>query len=133
YEDGCVLMFWAQVLGDAGGGEFPMGGVLPKKSFMGDRIAALVSFEVGGADGNDLLPPRQSIRGHQFRYSDLGPVPLTVKRQYRVRGVGTSESTFPEGYRIGNCLASYIHLHFLSNIGFAARWLDLCRRSDIRT
>jgi len=100
---------------------------------MSDRIAKLGYFEVEGDDGNELLPPGQSIRGHQFRYSELSPVPLAVKRQYRVRSGGNNESTFPEGYRVGNCLASYIHLHFHSNIGFAARWLDLCRQSDIRT
>ena len=127
------LMYLSQAIIDKRGVEFPMVGVLPAKSVMRDRIAALGYFEVEGADENELLPPGQSIRGHQFRYSDLSPVPVTVKRQYRVKGCGNGERTFPEGYRIGNCLASYIHLHFQSNIGFGARWLDLCRHSGVCT
>ena len=33
-----------------------------------------------------------------------------------------------EGYRYKNCLASYIHLHFGSNPGMAAAFVDSCRK-----
>ena len=127
------LMYLTEAIVDKSGNGFPMVGVLPAKSIMRDRIAALGYCEVEGVDGNDLLPKGKFIRGHQFRYSDLTPVPPTVKRQYRVKASGNNEATFSEGYRVSNCLASYIHLHFYSNVGFAARWLDLCRQSDVRT
>jgi cobyrinic acid a,c-diamide synthase len=127
------LMYLTEAIVDKSGNGFPMVGALPAKSIMRDRISALGYCEVEGVDGNDLLPEGKFIRGHQFRYSDLSPVPLTVKRQYRVKASGSNEATFSEGYRVGNCLASYIHLHFYSNVGFAARWLDLCRQSDVLT
>jgi cobyrinic acid a,c-diamide synthase len=126
------LMYLSQAIVDERGGHFPMVGILPSRSIMRGQLASLGYFEVRGADGNELLPPGESVRGHQFRYSDLDQVAGTLERQYRVRGAGDDGTTFPEGYRIGNCLASYIHLHFLSNPGFPARWLDLCRRSIVR-
>jgi cobyrinic acid a,c-diamide synthase len=127
------LMYLTEAIVDTGGNAFPMVGVLPAKSIMRDGIAALGYCVVEGVNDSELLPDGQSIRGHQFRYSDLDSVPAAVKRQYRVKSTGISASTFLEGYRIGNCLASYLHLHFHSNAGFAGRWLDLCRRSNART
>jgi len=127
------LMYLTEAIVNERGEELPMTAVLPAKSRMCGRLAALGYFEVRGTDGNELLPPGQSIRGHQFRYSDIGPLPDSVRRQYIVRSPANNESEFLEGYRIGNCLASYIHLHFLSNGGFAARWLDQCRRSNVYT
>jgi cobyrinic acid a,c-diamide synthase len=127
------LMYLTQAIVDERGGMFPMTGVLPARSTMRGRLAALGYFEVEGVNGNEFLLPGESIRGHQFRWSDVDPIPGTIKRQYRVRGARDGENPFLEGYRIGNCLASYIHLHFLSNAAFPARWLDLCRRSSART
>jgi cobyrinic acid a,c-diamide synthase len=123
------LMYLTEAIVDEQGSEFPMVGIFPAKTTMQGRLAALGYFSVQGAGSNELLPPGESIRGHQFRYSDVSPVPATVKRQYQVSGI--DKGAFMEGYRVGNCLASYIHLHFLSNSGFAARWLDQCRRSRV--
>jgi cobyrinic acid a,c-diamide synthase len=127
------LMYLSQSIVDQQGEEFPMVGILPSRSIMRKRLAALGYFEVQGTVGNELLPPGESVRGHQFRYSDLEPVPDTVKRHYQVLGNGNNQAAFLEGYRIANCLASYIHLHFMSNPGFAARWLDQCRQSIVST
>jgi cobyrinic acid a,c-diamide synthase len=123
------LMYLSRAIVDEGGSEFQMVGILPAISTMRGRLAELGYFTVQGSGGNELLPPGESIRGHQFRYSDVSPVPATVERQYEVFGM--DKPVFMEGYRVGNCLASYIHLHFLSNSGFAARWLDLCRRTGV--
>jgi cobyrinic acid a,c-diamide synthase len=127
------LMYLSQAIVDQQGAEFPMVGILPSKSIMRSGLAALGYFEVQGTDGNELLPRSESVRGHQFRFSDLEPLPDTVKRHYQVHEAGNNRGTFLEGYRIANCLASYIHLHFLSNRRFAARWLDSCRRSIVRS
>jgi cobyrinic acid a,c-diamide synthase len=126
------LMYLTECIVGEGGREFAMAGILPTKATMHRRLAALGYVEVEGVNGNELLPPGQSIRGQQFRYSEVGAVSANIKRQSRVKSAGGDEP-FLEGYRVANCLASYVHLHFLSNAGFAARWMDICRRAPVRT
>ena len=110
-----------------------MAGILPTRARMRGRLVALGYVEVEGAGRDGLLPEGETARGHQFRYSDIDPMPETVARCYRLRAGGPSDEFLREGFVIRNCLASYVHLHFLSNPGFAARWVGLCRQSNVTT
>ena len=78
-----------------------------------------------------MLPEGETARGHQFRYSDIDQMPETIACGYRMRTSKPGDESRREGFVVHNCLASYVHLHFLSNPGFAARWLDLCCRSSV--
>lgn len=122
------LMYLSEAIVDLDGREHPMVGAIPAKVRMRDRLAAIGYVEVEGAAGSRLLPEGEAARGHQFRYSEIDPVPHHIARHYRVRARGLSGEML-EGYAVGNCLASYVHIHFLSNPRFAARWLEACRRA----
>ncbi|MFP5262275.1 MAG: cobyrinate a,c-diamide synthase [Blastocatellia bacterium] len=128
------LMYLTEAIVDMDGVEHPMAGVLPTRARMRGQLAALGYVEVEGisASGHALLPAGQTARGHQFRYSEIDPVPEAVARGYRIktRPYGAPDR---EGYVMNNCLASYVHLHFLSNPEFAARLVDSCRRSGVTT
>jgi cobyrinic acid a,c-diamide synthase len=126
------LMYLTEAIVDADGAEYPMVGILPTRARIRGRLVALAYAEVEGLD-DALLPPGQTARGHQFRYSEIDPMPGSIARRYRVRVRRRGDTPHLEGYSVHNCLASYIHLHFLSNPGFAARWLYSCRRSNVIT
>jgi len=64
------------------------------------------------------------VRGQEFHASTLGPLPSRLARTYRVRAPGGAERA--EGYAVGRVLMSYVHLHFASNPGVAAAFVDAC-------
>lgn len=67
----------------------------------------------------------ETARGHEFHYSQMVAMPKEFSRLYRVSKGQSDLGT--EGYRYKNCLASYIHLHFGSNPGMAAAFVETCR------
>ena len=52
-------------------------------------------------------------------------MPDEIARTYRVTRQGVSLGD--EGYRVRNCLASYIHLHFGSNRQIPRNFINACR------
>jgi cobyrinic acid a,c-diamide synthase len=127
------LMYLTEAIIDADGVVHPMVAVLPTRARMRGRLVALAYVEVEGVGGHTLLPEGETARGHQFRYSDIDPMPETIASCYRMRTRKPGDESRREGFVVHNCLASYVHLHFLSNPGFPARWLDCCRRSSVTT
>jgi len=93
--------------------------MLPRRKSLGYRQVEFVSESVIGASGADC-------RGHEFHYSEIGRMPDNVERCYSVSRQGTELGL--EGYRVRNCLASYIHLHFGSNREIAPAFVASCRR-----
>jgi cobyrinic acid a,c-diamide synthase len=92
--------------------------MLPRRKALGYRQVTLVTGTViGGVDS--------ICRGHEFHYSEISPMPDGIERCYRVSRQGAELGM--EGYRIRNCLASYIHLHFGSNREIASAFVDSCR------
>lgn len=95
-------------------GFLPMAGVFPTRARMRKGRTALGYREVELAAGCCLGEKGTRLRGHEFHYSDIGPMPKEVERLYRLPDGGM------EGYRIGNTLGSYLHLHFASRPEAAA-------------
>jgi len=92
--------------------------MLPERRALGYRQ---VDFLADCAAG----PAGTAARGHEFHYSEIGEMPASVSRCYRVSRRG--ETLGHEGYGYRNCLASYIHLHFGSNPGIAPAFVAACR------
>lgn len=121
------LMYLTNAIVDTGGNEYPMAGVFPTTCRMQERLAALGYIEVEGTGLNSILARGETVRGHQYRYSTIDPMPDSIRRAYELRKPGSDGQAALEGYMKNNCLASYVHLHFLSNPVFAERWVDQCR------
>ena len=120
------LMYLAEALEDLAGDRFPMVGLLPATVRMRPPRMTLSYTEVTLQADSPLGAAGTLARGHEFHFSTLDPVPPSVERVYRLRRRGGDEGV--EGYRIGNALLSYVHLHFGSNPELAAGLVRACAR-----
>jgi len=87
-----------------------MVGILPTEIRLSDRLVNFGYCDVTTTQPSILGPAGTRVRGHQFHYSRCEP--LSVTPVYAIRQ-GARE--YGEGWVLPNGLASYVHLHFLSN------------------
>ncbi len=104
-----------------------MVGVIPAETIMRDRLQALGYVEVETQTESVLGPAGLRFRGHQFRYSELQPLTAELDCIYRmVRHY--DGRVMPEGYRLKNVLASYVHAHWASAPALAEGLVAACAR-----
>jgi cobyrinic acid a,c-diamide synthase len=118
-------MYLGRVLKDLKGRRYRMVGIFPWTSSMLGRKRSLGYREIVAMDGCPFLKEGETIRGHEFHYSEIDEPPDLIKNVYLIDSNG--EETHPEGYLYNNVLASYIHLHFASNPRFAEGFLKCCQ------
>ena len=121
------LMYLSRAIVTTDGLSHPMVGLLTADTIMKDRLAALGYVEVETQEPSVLGPAGLRFRGHQFRYSELGPFSATTAQAYTIRkrrGGETSREGFTPGP--GQVLASYVHAHFASNPRIAAGFVAAC-------
>ncbi len=106
------LMYCGRELVDVEGRTFPMLDLLPVRTRMQRRLAALGYVTWRAKTATLLGPAGTEVRGHEFHYSRLEPLgPLEpVAMLYR-----EGEEPRPDGFTAGRLLAGYAHLHFASN------------------
>ena len=93
-------------------------GVIPAQIEMTDRLVDFGYCEVTTRRDSLLGPAGTIARGHQFHYSRSNP---RGEDAYNVRQGGRE---YAEGFVLPNGIASYIHLHFLSNPALARNMLN---------
>jgi cobyrinic acid a,c-diamide synthase len=109
------LMYLAHSIDDS-----QMVGVVPAKIEMTDRLVDFGYCEVTTRTDSILGLAGTTARGHQFHYSRAAVV-TPGSAAYMVRQGGRE---YPEGFVFPNGIASYIHLHFLSNPVIARNMLQ---------
>jgi cobyrinic acid a,c-diamide synthase len=122
------LMYLVQELVDAQGVKHEMVGLLPGRCVMGQRV--MLGYRIVRASGDSwFLKDGETVRGHEFHYSlwerrpgDLPPAYLLLPRS------GHGEP-LPEGARVGNLWASYVHVHFAAMPALATRFVEACQRA----
>lgn len=101
-------------------------GLFPWRFRMKERLKRLGYAEATPSDGHFLSEGKSSVRGHLFHYSELvsGGVadPCTLNPAFFVSGN-------PEGFSLGNIVASYLHLYFPSNPSILDSWIRSLSRS----
>ena len=107
------LMYLAESIDDA-----RMVGILPIKIQMTDRLIDFGYCEITTRADSILGPAGLTARGHQFHYS------RAVGGTGEAYGVRQGRREYSEGFLFPNGLASYIHLHFLSNPAIARNMLE---------
>lgn len=103
-----------------------MSGVIPGRAKLLPRRKALGYREVTFLSDTPLGPAGSVARGHEFHYSEL-ELPESVKRCYTLSRKG-GDQLGHEGFLVGNCLASYVHLHFASNSLLAENFVSFCHK-----
>jgi len=114
------LMYCARESIDAAGQAWPMLDLLPARTVMQQRRAALGYVTLRTTRPSVLGPAGTTARGHEFHYSRLEPLgPLTYAGElHDERG-----SPRPDGIVAGNLWAGYAHLHFGSQPALATALL----------
>lgn len=111
------LMYLTDSIIDVSPREFAMVGIFPTRARMQSKPAALGYVEVEIKSDRLWLRSGENLRGHQFRYSTIDPMPESIERAYRGGA---------DGYVSDNVLGSYVHLHFGSCPNFARRFVQCC-------
>jgi cobyrinic acid a,c-diamide synthase len=106
---------------------YAMAGVLPLSMQMTDRLVQFGYVTVEFTE--DCLLGRKGtvVRGHSFHHSRMasqGDVATNYHVQYSMSGKEERE-----GYRQGNVLASYIHVHFRANPAVAENFVAAIRQA----
>ncbi|WP_277058617.1 cobyrinate a,c-diamide synthase [Trichlorobacter lovleyi] len=122
------LMYLSSGIELLDGSRHAMAGILPFWTRMLPKRKALGYVEVTQAQATLLGAAGQTLRGHEFHYSELIEEPVaTEARPYLVRKRRVAQ-TIQDGYQQGNLLASYLHLQFAAHPECAAAFVQTCRR-----
>ena len=124
------LIYLGRALKDFNNNHYEMAGVFPFTIRMEKKLTTLGYYTVKAMNDTIISRKGEVIRGHQFRYSTLEEVPASLKRVYHLRK-GDHGKVEREGFSYKNVLASYVHLHFGSNINCARHFIESCRTQKI--
>lgn len=125
------LMYLSKAILDLQGKRYPMAEIFPLEIEMRPHLSALRYVEVEASQDSPLARSGMKARGHEFHYSRAVPIQEAIlKRQgiqkaYRIQNRQDSIQ-HQEGYLYRSTLASYFHLHFLSNPKFAKNFVAAC-------
>jgi cobyrinic acid a,c-diamide synthase len=118
------FMYLTEAVVDIDGREHPMAGIFPTRARMQPRLAALGYVQPEPVEGCLWARGCQNLRGHEFRYSTIDPMPSAIARVYREP---------VQAYRKHSVLAGYIHLHFLASPDFAEQFVQHCAERQLTT
>ncbi|CEE93982.1 cobyrinate a,c-diamide synthase [Xenorhabdus nematophila] len=125
------LMYLGDALTDAQGEQHKMVGLIAGESRMGDRLQRFGYCEATAMQDTPLVAEGETLRGHEFHYSDFISAQSPIFRCVKWRdGAAQKEhrQCWLGGYQNGNTLAGYLHIHFAQRPGLLHRWLTMARR-----
>lgn len=114
------LMYLGETLADQEGCTYPMVGLVPLSSTMHGQRLSLGYREARLLHDSPFLPAGETLRGHEFHWSDLRKPPPRAKAAYLFAEQGDR----PEGYAEGSVFASYLHVHLASDPRLAPNFVD---------
>ncbi|QJD83833.1 cobyrinate a,c-diamide synthase [Cohnella herbarum] len=123
------FMYLTRAIEDTQGRQYPMLGLIPGIVRMQNKLAALGYREIVGREGNYLLGPSDSAKGHEFHYSvyEADSEEDTNSYAYEASGrLGRKQDGYMNAS--GNLIAGYVHFHFGSEPAMVERWVDRCRK-----
>jgi cobyrinic acid a,c-diamide synthase len=116
------LMYLCQFLIDFGGKVWPMVGILPTQTVMGQQLT--LGYRQAIALNGPFLSPGNTLRGHEFHRSNLSI--QSESPLFSLQGLLPSDSPKIEGWHHYQLHASYLHLHFGANSQFLKNFLQSC-------
>ncbi|MEN8258937.1 MAG: cobyrinate a,c-diamide synthase [Thermodesulfobacteriota bacterium] len=100
------FMYLTQGIVDHDGKHHEMVGAFPIQVRMAKRLRSLGYREATLQDDTLWGNKGDTLRGHEFHYSEVDEVPPEINRLYLL------QDGRPEGYQLRNTLGGYLHLHF---------------------
>lgn len=120
------LMYLGSTLRDAAGDIHSMAEVIPGHSEMGKRLTRFGYCEATASQPMLLADAGETLRGHEFHYSDFTPEQDAVMQCRKTRD-GRMLSQWQGGWQVGNTYASYLHIHFAQRPTMLSRWIAAAR------
>lgn len=105
------------------GSTLPMVGVFPGTVKMGRRLQTFGYHDIQVIHDTILAPSGAKNRGHVFHWSYVTNMPKRIPRAFKLKR-GSKE--IEDGYVRANTLASYVHIHFGSNIQYVKQFIKSC-------
>jgi cobyrinic acid a,c-diamide synthase len=116
------LMYLCQSLIDFAGKVWPMVGILPTQTVMGQKLT--LGYRQAIAFNGPFLSPGNTLRGHEFHRSYLSME--SESPLFSLQGLLPSDSPRIEGWHHSQLHASYLHLHFGATSPFLKNFLQSC-------
>jgi len=113
------FMYLTRGITDQEGRFHDLAGVFPTQAVMQTKRARLGYRQITTTTESFFGPPRTQLRGHEFHYSSIEEMKSDIERIYAVGDT-------VEGYRLGNVLGGYMHLHFGSTPEAAGNFVRFC-------
>ncbi|MGK9172826.1 cobyrinate a,c-diamide synthase [Yokenella regensburgei] len=120
------LMYLGSSLRDAEGQMHTLAGVIPGHSEMGKRLTRFGYCEATARQPTLLADEGETLRGHEFHYSDFTPVHEAVMDCQKRRDNAVL-AKWQGGWQVGNTYASYLHVHFAQRPQMLNRWIKAAR------
>jgi len=119
------FMYLCKELLDLDENRYPMAGCFPFTAQMYSQLKALGYREITLTKDTIIGPSGQTIRGHEFHYSELDQPEFNLDTVYHLTDrVGVHKP--PQGYYTKRTLGSYTHLHFGSQPKVAEQLVAAC-------
>ncbi|MEN0584194.1 MULTISPECIES: cobyrinate a,c-diamide synthase [unclassified Kosakonia] len=123
------LMYLGTALRDADGEEWPMANVIPGLSVMGSKLTRFGYCEARATQQTLLAAAGETLRGHEFHYSDFTAQTPSVLDCHKTRD-GEVLKRWQGGWQVGNTFASYLHLHFAQRPQMLNHWFAAARSAQ---
>lgn len=120
------FMYLTEGIKDTDGFYHPMVGAFPVKAKMNSSRTSLGYREVSTTADSFFGPTGTRLRGHEFHYSKIDPMPANIQKIYQMNN-GTTE-----GYRFKNILGGYMHLHFGFHPKMVENFINFCCQKESR-
>jgi cobyrinic acid a,c-diamide synthase len=119
------FMYLCKELLDQNQNSYPMAGCFPFTAQMHSELKALGYREITLKKDTIIGPSGQTIRGHEFHYSEINKSESSLDTVYRLTDRAGVHKP-PEGYYTNRTLGSYTHLHFGSQPQVARYFANAC-------
>lgn len=123
------LMYLGTTLADVHGETYRMANIIPGHSKMGNRLTRFGYCEAQATSPTLLAAVGETLRGHEFHYSDFTTDLPPVMACRKVRD-GKTIQAWSGGWQVGSAFASYLHVHFAQRPLMLNRWLTLARSAS---
>jgi len=103
-----------------------MANVIPGLSVMGSKLTRFGYCEARATQQTLLAAAGETLRGHEFHYSDFIAQTAAVLDCHKTRD-GEVLKRWQGGWQVGNTFASYLHLHFGQRPQMLNHWFAAAR------